>query len=76
MHTQRQGEARQETPKATTGVDAKWVTADPPSLLNCVSASKAHPPTCGLHPGMGNLDQEGKELKLNVTANHPHEASA
>lgn len=67
---------RQETPKATTGIGAKWITVDPPSLLNSASASKAHPPACGLHLGMGNLDQKGKELRPNVTANHPHKASA
>lgn len=34
---------------------AKWVAADPRSLLNPASAFKSHPPTCGLRLGVGRV---------------------
>lgn len=53
----------------------KSVAGDPPRLLSPVCALISHPPACGLDLGMGKLDWEGKELRPNVTANHPHKAS-
>lgn len=63
-------------PEATTGgVLNQALETDPPRLLSPACAFKSHPPTRGLDLGMGKLDWKGKELRPNVTANHPHEAS-